>query len=171
MASRKLSPVNIPAIDFIIDDTLELWAREPRRRNTKTILPRSAQSRRSRPRTGGHSPDEQRVLARYVGWGGLKNAFRIAGAGEGEGIAKGWESRVAELEALLTPAELKAARNSVTAAHYTSQPIVQAMWRAAEHLGFAGGSVLEPSVGTGNFIGLMPREIAREVERLRRRIR
>ncbi len=153
-----MSPVNIPAIDFIIDDTLELGKGTERQKYQdnlaaiRTIKEIEAANRRA-------SPDEQRVLARYVGWGGLKNAFRIAGAGEGEGVAKGWESRVAELEALLTPAELKAARNSVTAAHYTSQPIVQAMWRAAEHLGFAGGSVLEPSVGTGNFIGLMPRDM------------
>lgn len=103
------------------------------------------------------SPAEQRILARYVGWGGLKNAFRVAGATDGSGIAKGWESRVAELEALLTPAELRAARNSTTAAHFTSQTVVQAMWKAVEQMGFTGGAVLEPSVGTGNFLGLMPK--------------
>ena len=155
---QDASPVNIPALDFIIDDTLALGQGTEAQKYQdnlaaiRTIKEIEAANRRA-------FPDEQRVLARYVGWGGLKNAFRIAGAGEGEGIAKGWESRVAELEALLTPAELKAARNSVTAAHYTSQSVVQAMWRAAERLGFAGGSVLEPAVGTGNFIGLMPENL------------
>lgn len=105
------------------------------------------------------SPDEQRTLARYVGWGGLKNAFRVAGAKDGEGVAKGWEKRVAELEELLTPAEIKAARNSTTAAHFTSQTVVEAMWKAVERLGFQGGAVLEPSVGTGNFLGLMPQSL------------
>ena len=167
---QDASPVNIPALDFIIDDTLALGKGTEAQKYQdnlaaiRTIKEIEAANRRA-------FPDEQRVLARYVGWGGLKNAFRIAGAGEGEGIAQGWESRVAELEALLTPAELKAARYSVTAAHYTSQSVVQAMWRAAERLGFAGGSVLEPAVGTGNFIGLMPENSTRKVERLRRRVR
>ena len=57
------------------------------------------------------TPEEKAALARYVGWGGLKNAFRVAGSAEGEGIAKGWEKRVAELEGLLTPLELRRARN------------------------------------------------------------
>ena len=165
-----MSPVNIPAIDFIIDDTLELGKGTERQKYQdnlaaiRTIKEIEAANRRA-------SPDEQRVLARYVGWGGLKNAFRIAGAGEGEGVAKGWESRVAELEALLTPAELKAARNSVTAAHYTSQPIVQAMWRAAEHLGFARRLGPRTLRWNRQFYRLDAARHAREVERLRRRIR
>jgi hypothetical protein len=86
----------------------------------------------------------------------LKNAFRVAGAAEGEGIRSGWEKRVAELEGLLTPAELRRARNSTAAAHYTSPTVVKAIWQAVERLGFAGGSVLEPSIGSGNFLGFMP---------------
>jgi hypothetical protein len=117
-------------------------------RTLKTI---EAENRRA-------TPEEKGVLARYVGWGGLKNAFRVAGKAEGEGVAKGWESRVAELEGLLTPEELRRARNSTGAAHYTSPTVVKAVWQAVKRLGFSGGSVLEPSVGTGNFLGFMPTE-------------
>ena len=155
---QDAAPVNVPALDFVIDDTLglgkgnETQKYEDNLAAIRVLKELEAQNRRA-------SPEEQRILARYVGWGGLKNAFRVGGAAEGEGIAKGWEARAAGLEALLTPAELKAARNSTTAAHYTSQAVVQAMWSAAARLGFDGGAVLEPSVGTGNFIGLMPEEL------------
>ena len=153
---EKASPANVPAKDFVITDDLrlgqgtELVKFEDNVAAIETLKKIESENRRA-------SPAEQRVLARYVGWGGLKNAFRVAGSGAGEGVAKGWEKRVAQVEELLTPAELKAARNSTTAAHYTSQTVVEAMWAAAERLGFTGGAVLEPSVGTGNFLGLMPK--------------
>ncbi|MCA0188944.1 MAG: hypothetical protein LCH90_23675, partial [Proteobacteria bacterium] len=103
------------------------------------------------------TPDEQRALARYVGWGGLPSAFRNPKTGE---VKKGWESRVQELEGVLSKDELAAARRSTLDAHYTSQPVIQAMWKAAERLGFRGGVVVEPSVGVGNFLGLVPDSLA-----------
>ena len=148
----------MPGADFTITDEVELGQGtegvkyQDNVAAIQTLKKIEAENRRA-------SPAEQRVLARYVGWGGLKNAFRVAGANAGEGVVKGWEKRVAELEELLTPEELRAARNSTTAAHYTSQTVVEAMWRAVERMGFQGGSVLEPSVGTGNFIGLMPQAL------------
>nr|WP_197274706.1 hypothetical protein [Novosphingobium sp. AAP83] len=154
-AIEKASPINVPGIDFVITDDVQLGQGtegvkyQDNITAIETLKKIEAENRRA-------SPAEQRRLARYVGWGGLKNAFRVAGSKDGEGVAKGWEKRVSELEELLTPAELKAARNSTTAAHYTSQTVVEATWKAAERIGFAGGSVLEPSVGTGNFLGLMP---------------
>lgn len=157
-AIEAASPINVPGADFVITDDValgqgtELVKFEDNIAAIETLKKLETENRRA-------SPAEQRTLARYVGWGGLKNAFRVAGAAEGEGIAKGWEKRVAQLEELLTPAELRAARNSTTAAHYTSQTVVQAMWKAAERLGFNGGAVLEPSVGTGNFLGLMPESL------------
>lgn len=154
---KRASPVNVPGIDFTITDEVELGKGTEGVKFAdnlaaiRTLKQIEQENRRA-------TPDEQRTLARYVGWGGLKNAFRVAGAKrEGnEGIAKGWEARVSQLEELLTPAELRAARNSTTAAHYTSQDVVNAVWKAVERLGYRGGAVLEPSVGTGNFIGLMP---------------
>ncbi|MDY0036719.1 MAG: LPD38 domain-containing protein [Zoogloea oleivorans] len=152
---RQASPINIPALDFVITDEVELG------KGTESVkfsdnLAAIRVLKQIEQENRRASPEEQRTLARYVGWGGLKNAFRVAGAGADKGVAKGWESRVAELEALLTPAELRAARNSTTAAHYTSQTVVEAVWKGVERLGFRGGAVLEPSVGTGNFLGLMP---------------
>ena len=99
------------------------------------------------------TPSEQRTLARYVGWGSLPNAFRNSQTGE---VKAGWEKQVAELEALLTKDELTTARNSTQNAHYTSHDVVTSMWEAVEMMGFDGGVAMEPSVGTGNFIGLMP---------------
>ncbi|HSC80975.1 MAG TPA: N-6 DNA methylase, partial [Chitinolyticbacter sp.] len=96
--------------------------------------------------------EEQAALAKYVGWGGLPGAFERS-----DGTAnKGWEKQVAELKSLLTPDEYAAAAASTRNAHYTSPEIVSGMWSLMERLGFTGGRVLEPSVGVGNFFGLMP---------------
>lgn len=95
---------------------------------------------------------EQRTLAKWVGWGGLPQAFYKSG----ETATKGWEKEAAELKELLTDDEYAAARASTQNAHYTSPEIVKALWSIAERLGFKGGRVLEPSVGAGNFLGLMP---------------
>lgn len=100
---------------------------------------------------------EKKLLARYVGWGGIPNAFRNGVTGQ---VAKDWESEVAELEALLSPKELRAASASTRNAHYTAKEVVDFMWGAVKKMGFDGGLVLEPSVGTGNFIGLMPKEVS-----------
>lgn len=98
---------------------------------------------------------EQAVLAKYVGWGGIPQAFERSD----KSASKGWEREVTELRELLTPEEYSAAASSTKNAHYTSPEIVAAVWRAANRLGFKGGRVLEPSVGAGNFFGLMPHEL------------
>lgn len=92
------------------------------------------------------------MLAKYVGWGGIPQAFY---RDNGE-VSKGWEKEAAELKALLTADELAAAAASTRNAHFTSTEIVSAIWTALRHFGFKGGRVLEPSVGVGNFYGLMP---------------
>ena len=99
--------------------------------------------------------EEQAVLAKYVGWGGLPQAFYR----DNNEVTKGWEREAAELKELLTEAELAAAASSTRNAHYTSPEIVKGMWEAAKHFGFQGGRVLEPSVGVGNFFGLMPKDL------------
>ncbi len=98
---------------------------------------------------------DQAILAKYVGWGGLKAAFPR----EDGSFAKGWEATGKELRDLLGPEEYKAAANSTQNAHYTSPAVVSAIWQAVRRLGFGGGRVLEPSVGVGNFFGLMPAEM------------
>ena len=101
------------------------------------------------------APEEQEVLVKYVGWGGIPQAFpRPDGS-----FANGWESEAKELESLLTPQDYAAARRSTQDAHYTSQTVVEGIYEALKRLGFTGGKILEPSAGTGNFIGLMPKSI------------
>jgi predicted RNA methylase len=102
------------------------------------------------------TPQEQHALARYVGWGGLANAF----AGPDGEFKPGWEQRGRDLADLLTPEELRAARASTLNAYYTSKPVIDAMWKAAQHLGFDGGLTFELSAGAGNFIGLVPESVA-----------
>lgn len=148
-------PVNIPAVNFRITDDVNLGqGSETTKFNDniaaiETLRQIEAENRRA-------TPEEQRILARYVGWGGLASAFRNP---EGH-VKDDWRSRADQLEGLLTPDELRAARASTRNAHYTSKTVVDAMWKAAQRLGFKGGLALEMSAGTGNFLGLMPEEIA-----------
>ena len=88
--------------------------------------------------------DEKAVLEQFTGWGGLSSVF------------KGGNSYFNELQELLTPEEYEAARASTTTSFYTPPEIVSSVWDMIERLGFAGGSVLEPSAGIGHFFGLMP---------------
>ncbi len=92
--------------------------------------------------------EEQAVLARYVGWGALADAFDERKAD--------WSKEYAELKELLTDEEYRAARASTKNAHYTSIEVIRAMYRGLEKLGFKGGRMLEPSSGVGNFVGAMP---------------
>lgn len=101
--------------------------------------------------------EEKKILSRYVGWGGLKNAFRNRVTGN---VVKGWDKRVSEIEGLLTEDELEVARNSTKAAHYTSPTVVKSIWKIVNRLGVKGGNVLEPSMGIGNFLGLMPKGLS-----------
>ncbi|MDD3083205.1 MAG: DEAD/DEAH box helicase family protein, partial [Desulfobacterales bacterium] len=101
------------------------------------------------------TPEEQSILVKYVGWGGLPQAFpRPDGS-----IATGWDSEVNELRDLLSDEEYASARRSTQDAHYTSQTIIKGVYSALKRFGFKRGKILEPSVGTGNFIGLMPKGV------------
>lgn len=94
------------------------------------------------------TPQEQEILSRYVGWGGLPNAF--------DESKEDWKKEYAELKALLTPEEYDMARASTLNAHYTSPTVIRAIYDAVEHMGFRTGNILEPSCGVGNFFGLLP---------------
>ena len=100
--------------------------------------------------------EEQAVLSRYVGWGGISEAFD-----ERKGD---WGKEYAELKELLTDEEYKAAKGSTLNAHYTSVPVIRAMYRGLERLGFKGGRMLEPSSGVGNFVGAMPADMTGTVK-------
>ena len=95
---------------------------------------------------------EQEVLSRYVGWGGLPDAF--------DPDKPEWADEYLELKAALTPAEYEAARASVLNAHYTSPTVIKAIYEAVGNMGFTAGNILEPSCGVGNFFGLLPEAMA-----------
>lgn len=101
------------------------------------------------------TPEEQEILSRYVGWGGLPYAF--------DEKNKEWEKEFTELYETLSPEEYEAARASTLNAFYTSPIVIQAMYRALEDMGLKNGNVLEPSCGVGNFMGLVP-ESMREMK-------
>ena len=94
------------------------------------------------------TPDEQKILSGYVGWGGLADAFD-----ERKG---NWATEYLELKTVLTPEEYAAARASTLNAHYTSPTVIHAIYDAVEQMGFRQGNILEPSMGVGNFFGLLP---------------
>lgn len=154
--NQTSSPSAIPARNFRITPELELGkGGETQKYNDNVAAIRTLKQIQAEGRRA--TPEEQAVLARYVGWGGLPNAFRNPAD---KSVKPGWEKRVEELEGLLSKEELDAARRSTQDAHYTSQDVVNAIWQGMRQLGFSGGNVLEPSIGAGNFLGLMPQELA-----------
>ena len=94
------------------------------------------------------SSEQQEVLSRYVGWGGIPEVF--------DESKSEWSKEYAELKSLLTPEEYEAARGSTLNAHYTSPAVIRAIYEAVGSMGFEGGRILEPSMGVGNFFGLLP---------------
>lgn len=95
--------------------------------------------------------DEQKILAKYVGWGGMPQAFDIN--------AGGWSNEYAELKALLTPEEYASARASTPNAHYTSPIVIEGIYKALDNFGFTKGNILEPAMGIGNFFSMLPESI------------
>ena len=95
---------------------------------------------------------EQEILSRYVGWGGLADAF--------DPDKPGWTNEFLELQAALTPEEYRSARASSLNAHYTSPTVIKAVYEALEAMGFQTGNILEPACGVGNFFGLLPESMA-----------
>jgi len=95
---------------------------------------------------------EQEILAQFVGWGGLPDAF--------DDSKQAWASEYAELKNLLTPAEYEAARASTLNAHYTSPTVIRAIYETIERMGFTTGNILEPAMGVGNFFGMLPESMA-----------
>ena len=102
--------------------------------------------------TGQATPEQQEVLSRYVGWGGLADAF--------DPDKSAWAAEYSELKELLTPEEYAAARASTLNAHYTSPTVIRAVYEAVEKMGFRTGNILEPSMGVGNFFGMLPESMA-----------
>ena len=100
----------------------------------------------------GATAEEQQVLAQYVGWGGLADAFDPG--------KDSWAKEYAELKGLLSEDEYAAARSSTLNAHYTSPTVIRGIYDAVERMGFRSGNILEPSMGVGNFFGMLPDSMA-----------
>ena len=98
------------------------------------------------------TPEEQHLLSQYVGWGGLADVF--------DPDKPAWSAEYSELKELLTPEEYTAARASTLNAHYTSPTVIRAIYEAVERMGFQSGNILEPSMGVGNFFGMLPESMA-----------
>ena len=100
----------------------------------------------------GATAEEQQVLSQYVGWGGLADAF--------DPNIENWSTEYTQLKGLLTEEEYAAARASTLNAHYTSPVVIRAIYDAVEKMGFQSGNILEPSMGIGNFFGMLPSGMA-----------
>ena len=100
----------------------------------------------------GATAEEQQVLSQYVGWGGLADAF--------DPSKDSWAKEYAELKGLLSEDEYAAARSSTLNAHYTSPTVIRGIYDAVERMGFRSGNILEPSMGVGNFFGMLPDSMA-----------
>ena len=100
----------------------------------------------------GATAEEQQVLSQYVGWGGLADAFNPS--------KDSWAKEYAELKGLLSEDEYAAARSSTLNAHYTSPTVIRGIYDAVKRMGFRSGNILEPSMGVGNFFGMMPDSMA-----------
>ena len=97
------------------------------------------------------TPDEQEVLSKYVGWGGIPEAF--------DKNNSSWSDEFKELYTVLSPAEYESANGSILTAFYTPPAVISAIYKAMEQMGFREGNILEPSCGIGNFIGMLPKSM------------
>ena len=143
-------PAPEPAGNFrITDDHLgEGGAKQKYARNIEAIRTLFKLKREHR----GATPEEQQVLSQYVGWGGLADAF--------DPNKDGWAKEYTELKGLLSEDEYAAARSSTLNAHYTSPTVIRGIYDAVERMGFRSGNILEPSMGVGNFFGMLPDSMA-----------
>ena len=148
--ARNAEPAPEPAGNFrITDDHLgEGGAKQKYARNIEAIRTLFKLEQEHRGATG----EEQQVLSQYVGWGGLSDAF--------DPSKDNWAKEYAELKNLLSEDEYTAARSSTLNAHYTSPVVIRSIYEAVEKMGFKSGNILEPSMGVGNFFGMLPDTMA-----------
>ena len=146
----NLTPAPEPAGNFhITDDHLgEGGAKQKYARNIAAIRTLFQLEQEHR----GATAEEQQVLSQYVGWGGLADAFDPG--------KDSWAKEYAELKGLLSEDEYAAARSSTLNAHYTSPVVIRSIYDAVEKMGFQSGNILEPSMGVGNFFGMLPTSMA-----------
>ena len=139
-----------PARNFHITDE-RLGEGGPKQKYSRNIEAiRTLQAIEAKGRSA--TPEEQEILSQYVGWGGLADAF--------DPDKDSWAREYSQLKELLSPEEYAAARASTLNAHYTSPTVIRAIYDAVEQMGFRTGNILEPSMGVGNFFGMLPESMA-----------
>jgi len=148
ITTREIPPV--PAVNFhITDDNIgDGGPKQKYARNIEAIRTLFQLEQEHR----GATAEEQQVLSQYVGWGGLADAFDPG--------KDSWAKEYAELKGLLSEDEYAAARSSVLNAHYTAPVVIRSIYDAVERMGFQSGNILEPSMGVGNFFGMLPTSMA-----------
>ena len=139
--------------NFVIGDSLDLPSGEKSRYKANVEAIRLVKKLEAEGRYATEA--EQVILSKYVGWGGLANAFDQRKAD--------WANEFKELQELLTEEEYASARGSTLNAHYTDISVIKAMYDGLKQLGFTGGRMMEPSSGVGNFVGAMPADMAANV--------
>ena len=139
----------VPAVNFHITDD-ELGQGTPKEKFRANIM--AIQLLKKCESENRHATaEEQEILSRYVGWGGLADAF--------DENKPAWETEYLELKTVLTPEEYAAARASTLNAHYTQPIVIESMYQALENMGFEKGNILEPAMGVGNFFGMLPEKM------------
>ncbi|MCX7924038.1 MAG: helicase, partial [Clostridia bacterium] len=142
---KKVIPEKPIDYHYSIEDEIGLGGIKTKFKNNieaiKTLKVIESENRRA-------TSDEQKILVKYIGWGGIPQAF--------DPDASGWEKEYSELKELLTPEEYESARASTPNAHYTSPVVIEAIFKALDRFGFEKGNILEPSMGTGLFYSLLP---------------
>lgn len=151
---EQAATANPKGDNFVIGSSLRLPSGDKARFNSnlaaiKTVKKLMAEDR---PATA----DEQTILSKYVGWGGLSSVFSEK--------SEKWAKEFKKLKDVLTQGEYESARASTLNAHFTSIPVIKAMYDGLQGLGFTGGRMLEPSSGVGNFVGAMPNEMTSTVK-------
>ena len=144
-----INPVQSEKINFQIMDK-DLGKRTPKERyNDNVAAIRLLFSLEKQGRNA--TKDEQNILSRYVGWGGLADAF--------DESKSNWANEYLELKSLLSEKEYKSARESTLTSFYTSPVVIESIYKVLNNLGFRHGNILEPSCGIGNFFGMLPDEM------------
>ena len=139
----------VPAVNFHITDD-ELGQGTPKEKFRANIM--AIQLLKKCESENRHATaEEQEILSRYVGWGGLADAF--------DENKPAWETEYLELKTVLTPEEYAAARASTLNAHYTQPIVIESMYQALRNMGFEKGNILEPAMGVGNFFGMLPEKM------------
>ena len=164
---EQKSTINPKGSNFVIGDSLNLpnGTKARTRANIEAIKLVKQIAAENRIAT----PAEQEILSKYVGWGGLADAFgkpfsnKETRRMDYEPV-KGLEAEFEDLKKILTEEEYKSARESTKNAHYTSIEVIKAMYDGLKQLGFTGGRMLEPSSGVGNFVGAMPADMTAQVK-------